>query len=196
MTSQLNSKIYEFATNKRLHDSTVDLDVKLLKMQLSDANVEIAKQRATIRDLEIKINESDAYLSKAVNFETELSLANTENKLIKSKMEWLKAAIADVKDSYSDCKKMLAVGEVANESLRRSLNCAKSKCMGMVVESRDREYKLAESQMMIAELKKALSLSRSECVITKTCTASSNTLLLQQQSEITELLAERELLLG
>ena len=30
----------------------------------------------------------------------------------------------------------------------------------------------------------------------KTCTASSNTLLLQQQSEITELLAERELLLG
>ena len=27
--------------------------------------------------------------------------------------------------------------------------------MGMVVESRDREYKLAESQMMIAELQKA-----------------------------------------
>ena len=111
-------------------------------------------------------------------------------------MEWLKAAIADVKDSYSDCKKMLAVGEVANESLRRSLNCAKSECMGMVVESRDREYKLAESQMMIAELKKALSLSRPKCVIAKTCTASSNTLLLQQQSEITELLAESELLLG
>ena len=94
----------------------------------------------------------------------------------------MKAAIADVKDSYSDCKKMLAVGEVANESLRRSLNCAKSECMGMVVESRDREYKLAESQMMIAELKKALSLSRSECVIAKTCTASSNTLLLQQRN--------------
>ena len=75
LTSQLNSKIYELATNKRLHDSTVDLDVKLLKMQLPDANVEIAKQRATIRDLEIKINESDAYLNKAVNFETELSLA-------------------------------------------------------------------------------------------------------------------------
>ena len=33
-------------------------------------------------------------------------------------------------------------------------------------------------------------------MIAKTCTASSNTLLLQQQSEITELLAESELLLG
>ena len=90
-------------------------------------------------------------------------MANAENKLIKSKMEWLKADIADVKGSYSDCKKMLEVGEVVNESLRR--------CMGMVVESRDREYKLAKSEMMIAELQKALSLSRSECVIAKTCTA-------------------------
>ena len=79
-------------------------------MQLSDANVEIAKQRAPIRDFEYKINESDAYLNKAVDFETELSLANAENKLMKSKMERLKAAIADVKGSYSDCKKMLAVG--------------------------------------------------------------------------------------
>ena len=94
-------------------------------MQLSDANVEIVKQRGTIRDFEIKINESDAYLNKAVNFETELTLVNAKNKFIKSKMAWLKAAIANVKGSYSDCKKMLAVGEVANEFLRRSLNCAR-----------------------------------------------------------------------
>ena len=79
-------------------------------MQLSDANVQIANQRATIRDHKIRIKESDAYLNTAVNFETELSWANAKNKLIKSKMEWLKVAIADVKGSYSDCKRMLVVG--------------------------------------------------------------------------------------
>ena len=75
---------------------------------------------------------------------------------LRSKLRWREAAIRNVKDHYVKCKRLIAVRNAKLTNLKRCLHLSHLKCDALLIESRDREYKLANLMMRNKDFEAAL----------------------------------------
>ena len=149
----MSQRIDQLSEKPRFEETILRTELLAKKMQISELSeeldkckIEIKKQNITISGLN-KQNKQNSDISDTLT---------TEYETLKRKVCWLNLAINNVKDKYSDCRNILVMRDNAIRTLSRSLHLTRQRCEDILLESRQREYRLAETRVEIEQLRESL----------------------------------------
>ena len=177
----MSHRIDQLSEKPRFQETILRTELLAKKMQISELSEELDKCKIAIEKQNITIsglNKQNSDISDTLTSESET---------LKRKVCWLNLAIDNVKEKYSDCRNILVMRDNAIRTLRRSLNLTRQRCEDILLESRQREYMLAETRIEIEQLRESLKWQHENNDVTKTCIARSDHLLTLHQNVIQEL---------
>ena len=113
----------------------------------------------------LKLEDIDKYkisISKLQRNIDDLNIQNNDVMELTSKLRWREAAISNMKDRYEKCKGLSDDRNAKLKNLKRCLQLSHLKCDDLLIESRDREYKLTYLTMGNKEFEAAVLWSSSQ----------------------------------